>query len=144
MDVDSAPTGAAAENPPWYYGQGRLCPVRLLCFDIVSVFIFTGSFCCRFCPLFGGISLRLVRSFQSGFLRLPAGSRCITSPGNISHTGRSFDWNNPSMNYLYHRTFLYPVPYIHESGMNPTIQKIPRWLIFHKEVKTQRLCNQPE
>ena len=25
--------------------------------------------------------------------------------GSISHTGWSFDWNNPSMNYLYHRTF---------------------------------------
>ena len=27
------------QNPPWYYRQGRLCPVRLLCFGIVSVFI---------------------------------------------------------------------------------------------------------
>lgn len=38
------------QNPPWYYGQGRLCPVRLLCFGIVSVFIFAGSLCCRSCP----------------------------------------------------------------------------------------------
>ncbi len=30
------------------------------------------------------------------------------------------------MNYLYHRPFLYPVPYVHESGMKPKIQKIPR------------------
>ena len=28
----------------------------------------------------------------------PAASHCATSPGSISHTGRSFDWNNPSMN----------------------------------------------
>ena len=38
------------QNPLWYYGQGRLCPVKLLCFGIVSVFIFAGSFCCRSCP----------------------------------------------------------------------------------------------
>ena len=37
--------------------------------------------------------------------------------GSISHTGWSFDWNNPSMNYLYHRTFLYPVPYVHKVGI---------------------------
>ena len=77
-------------------------------------------------PVFGGVSLRLVRSFRSGFLRFPAGSRCVTSPGSISHTGRSFDWNNPSMNCLYHRTFLYPVPYVHKSGIKPKIQKFPR------------------
>ena len=27
------------QNPPWYYGQGRLRPVGLLCFGIVLVFI---------------------------------------------------------------------------------------------------------
>ena len=27
------------QNPPWYYGQGRLYPVGLLCFGIVLVFI---------------------------------------------------------------------------------------------------------
>ena len=27
------------QNPPWYYGQGRLYPVGLLCFSIVLVFI---------------------------------------------------------------------------------------------------------
>ena len=37
--------------------------------------------------------------------------------GSISHTGWSFDWNNPSMNYLYHRTFLCPVPYVHKVGI---------------------------
>ncbi|ARE65141.1 hypothetical protein ADH76_25940 [Enterocloster clostridioformis] len=58
---------------------------------------------------------------RSGFLRFPAGSRCVTSPGSISHTGRSFDWNNPSMNCLYHMTFLYHVPYVHESGMKAKI-----------------------
>ena len=80
---------------------------------------------CRFfvvpAPVFGGVSLSLVRSLRSEFLRFPAGSRCVTSPGSISHTGRSFDWNNPSMNCLYHMTFLYPVPYVHKSGMKPKI-----------------------
>ena len=45
-----------------------------------------------------GVSLPLVRSLRSWFLHFPAASRCATSPGSISHTGRSFDWNNPSMN----------------------------------------------
>ena len=40
-----------------------------------------------------GVSLPLVRSLRSGFLHFPAASRCATSPGSISHTGRSFDWN---------------------------------------------------
>ena len=44
------------------------------------------------------VSLPLVRSLRSGFLHFPSASRCATSPGSISHTGRSFDWNNPSMN----------------------------------------------
>ena len=114
------------QNPPWYYGQGRLCPVRLLCFGIVSVFILPVPSAVVPAPVFGGVSLSLVRSFRSGFLRFPAGSRCVTSPGSISHTGRSFDWNNPSMNCLYHRTFLYPVPYIHKVGIKPEIRKFPR------------------
>ena len=46
--------------------------------------------------------------------------------GSISHTGWSFDWNNPSMNYLYHRTFLYPVPYVHKVGMEDENRKFPR------------------
>ena len=114
------------QNPPWYYGQGRLCPVKLLCFGIVSVFILPVPSAVVPAPVFGGVSLPLVRSFRSGFLRFPAGSRCATSPGSISHTGRSFDWNNPSMNCLYHRTFLYPVPYVHKSGIKPKIRKFPR------------------
>ncbi len=87
-----------------------------------------GSFCQDFVQQagIGGVSLSLVRSLRSGFLRFPAGSRCVTSPGSISHTGRSFDWNNPSMNCLYHRTFLYPVPYIHKVGITPEIRKFPR------------------
>ena len=44
----------------------------------------------------------------------------------ISHTGWSFDWNNPSMNYLYHRTFLCPVPYVHKVGIRGKNQKFPR------------------
>ena len=46
--------------------------------------------------------------------------------GSISHTGWSFDWNNPSMNYLYHRTFLCPVPYVHKVGIRGKNQKFPR------------------
>ncbi|EFP59920.1 hypothetical protein HMPREF0983_03806 [Erysipelotrichaceae bacterium 3_1_53] len=46
--------------------------------------------------------------------------------GSISHTGWSFDWNNPSMNYLYHRTFLCPVPYVHKVGIRSKNQKFPR------------------
>ena len=46
--------------------------------------------------------------------------------GSISHTGWSFDWNNPSMNYLYHRTFLCPVPYVHKVGIRGKKRKFPR------------------
>ena len=48
------------------------------------------------------------------------------SDKGISHTGWSFDWNNPSMNYLYHRTFLCPVPYVHKVGIKGKNQKFPR------------------
>ena len=33
---------------------------------------------------------------------------------------------NPSMNYLYHRTFLCPVPYVHKVGIRGKNQKFPR------------------
>ena len=46
--------------------------------------------------------------------------------GSISHTGWSFDWNNPSMNYLYHRTFLCLVRYVHKVGIRGKNQKFPR------------------
>ncbi|EEU97554.1 hypothetical protein FAEPRAA2165_00849 [Faecalibacterium duncaniae] len=46
--------------------------------------------------------------------------------GSISHTGWSFDWNNPSMNYLYHRTFLCLVRYVHKVGIKGKNQKFPR------------------
>ena len=46
--------------------------------------------------------------------------------GSISHAGWSFDWNNPSMNYLYHRTFLCPMPYVHKVGIRGKNQKFPR------------------
>ena len=39
---------------------------------------------------------------------------------------RDSDWNNPSMNYLYHRTFLCPVPYVHKVGIKGKNQKFPR------------------
>ncbi|EGT5374028.1 hypothetical protein CUA76_17275 [Clostridioides difficile] len=63
---------------------------------------------------------------RSGFLHFPAASRCATSPGSISHTGRSFDWNNPSMNYLYDSPFLFPVPYVHKVGFRGEKRKFPR------------------
>ena len=73
-----------------------------------------------------------------GFLRFPAGSRCATSPGSISHTGRSFDWNNPSMNYLYHRTFLSLVPYVHKKGIKGKYRKFPRlWKVWYNPVRRQ-------
>src|SRR5699024_7016873 len=65
---------------------------------------------------FSGVSLPLVRSLRSRFLHLLAAGRRATSPGSISHTGRSFDWNNPSMNYPYHRPFLCPRPYVRKVG----------------------------
>ena len=80
-----------------------------------------------FLPLaLNGVSLPLVRSLRSGFLHFPAASRCATSPGSISHTGRSFDWNNPSMNYLYDSPFLFPVPYVHKVGFRGEKRKFPR------------------
>ena len=116
----------AAPKSPLVLRAGQTMPREIVVFRYRFGVHFAGSLCCRSCPRLGGVSLRLVRSFQSGFLRFPAGSRCVTSPRSISHTGRSFDWNNPSMNCLYHRTFLYPVPYVHKSGIKPKIQKFPR------------------
>ena len=93
---------------------------HLSCFDITLVFISPVRSVVVPAPGFcGGVSLPLVRSLQSGFLRFPTGSHCATSLGCISHTGRSFDWNNPSMNNLYDRTFSCPVPYIRKVGMKP-------------------------
>ena len=86
-----------------------------------------------------GVSLPLVRSLRSGFLHFPAASRCATSPGSISHTGRSFDWNNPSMNYLYHRPFLFPVPYIHKVGFRGEKRKFPRlWKVWYNPVSGRK------
>ena len=87
-------------------------PIRLSCFGIISV---------------------SVRQFSLGYARFGQGSS-ISLPkvmalhrrGSISHTGWSFDWNNPSMNYLYHRTFLCPVPYVHKVGIKGKNQKFPR------------------
>ena len=106
------------------------------------------SFRCSFSPVLpdvvpapdshNGVSLPLVRSLRSGFLHFPAASPCATSPGSISHTGRSFDWNNPSMNYLYHRTFLCLVPYIHKVGFWSKNQKFPRlWKVCYNPYERQ-------
>ena len=102
-------------------------PIRLSCFGIISVSFrcqFASSPRCRSSPeSHSGVSLPLVCSFRSGFLHIPAKSHGTTSPGK--HIP-SFDWNNPSMNYLYHRTFLCPVPYVHKVGIKGKNQKFPR------------------
>lgn len=40
--------------------------------------------------------------------------------------GRSFDWNNPSMNWLYYGTFLSLLPYVRKVGNAAGNQKFPR------------------
>ena len=50
----------------------------------------------------------------------------MTAEANILSAAAAFDWNNPSMNYLYHRTFLCPVPYVHKVGIRGKNQKFPR------------------
>ena len=109
-------------------------PIRLSCFGIISV-----SFRYHFgvsSPVLPGVvpPLNLTTAYRSlWYARFGQGSS-ISLPkvmalhrrGSISHTGWSFDWNNPSMNYLYHRTFLCPVPYIHKVGIRGKNQKFPR------------------
>ncbi len=73
----------------------------------------------------GGVSLPLVRSLRLGF-SFPATVHGGTSSGEHIPSARSCDWSNPSMNCIYHRTFLYPFPYFHKSGMKRNNQKIPR------------------
>ena len=41
-------------------------------------------------------------------------------------TAGVYESDNPSMNYLYHRTFLCPVPYVHKVGIRGKNQKFPR------------------
>ena len=88
-------------------------PIRLSCFGIISVSVR------QFSPVGVVPPLNLTAAYRSlWYARFGQGSS-ISLPkvmalhrrGSISHTGWSFDWNNPSMNYLYHRTFLCPVPY---------------------------------
>ena len=90
-------------------------PIRLSCFGVSS-------------PVLPGVvpPLNLTAAYRSlWYARFGQGSS--TSPpkvmalhcrGSISHTGWSFDWNNPSMNYLYHRTFLCPVLNVRNIGKN--------------------------
>ena len=98
-------------------------PIRLSCFGVSS-------------PVLPGVvpPLNLTAAYRSlWYARFGQGSS-ISLPkvmalhrrGSISHTGWSFDWNNPSMNYLYHRTFLCPVPYVHKVGIKGKNQKFPR------------------
>ena len=49
-------------------------------------------------------SLWYARFGQGSSISLPK-VMTLHRRGSISHTGWSFNWNNPSMNYLYHRTF---------------------------------------
>ena len=98
-------------------------PIRLSCFGVSS-------------PVLPGVvpPLNLTAAYRSlWYARFGQGSS-ISLPkfmalhrrGSISHTGWSFDWNNPSMNYLYHRTFLCHVRYVHKVGIPGKNQKFPR------------------
>ena len=98
-------------------------PIRLSCFGVSS-------------PVLPGVvpPLNLTAAYRSlWYARFGQGSStslpkvmALHRRGSISHTGWSFDWNNPSMNYLYHRTFLCPVPYVHKVGIRSKNQKFPR------------------
>lgn len=102
-------------------------PINLLCFGIV---LGISS------PVLPGVvpPLNLTAAYRSlWYARFGQGSSisllkvmALHRRGSISHTGWSFDWNNPSMNYLYHRTFLCPVPYVHKVGIRGKNQKFPR------------------
>ena len=70
-------------------------------------------------------SLWYARFGQGSSISLPK-VMALHRRGSISHTGWSFDWNNPSMNYPYHRTFLCPVPYVHKVGIRGKNRKFPR------------------
>ena len=60
--------------------------------------------------------------------------------GCISHAGRSFDWNNPSMNCPYHRTFLCLVLYIRKVGNHEAFQSFPRFRIWPLKAKKAEHC----
>ena len=107
--------------------RAEYLPINLLCFGIV---LGISS------PVLPGVvpPLNLTAAYRSlWYARFGQGSS-ISLPkvmtlhrrGSISHTGWSFDWNNPSMNYLYHRTFLCPMPYVHKVGIRGKNQKFPR------------------
>ena len=107
--------------------RAEYLPINLSCFGIV---LGISS------PVFPGVvpPLNLTAAYRSlWYARFGKGSS-ISLPkvmalhrrGSISHTGWSFDWNNPSMNYLYHRTFLCPMPYVHKVGIRSKNQKFPR------------------
>ena len=98
-------------------------PIRLSCFGVSS-------------PVLPGVvpPLNLTAAYRSlWYARFGKGSStslpkvmALHRRGSISHTGWSFDWNNPSMNYLYHRTFLCLVRYVHKVGIKGKNQKFPR------------------
>ena len=98
-------------------------PIRLSCFGVSSPVLpgvvpplnLTAAYC----------SLWYARFGQGSSISLPK-VMALHRRGSISHTGWSFDWNNPSMNYLYHRTFLCPVPYVHKVGITGKKRKFPR------------------
>ena len=98
-------------------------PIRLSCFGVSSPVLpgvvpplnLTAAYC----------SLWYARFGQDSSTSLPK-VMALHRRGSISHTGWSFDWNNPSMNYLYHRTFLCLVRYVHKVGIKGKNQKFPR------------------
>ena len=98
--------------------------IRLSCFGIISVSVLPGVV-----P-----PLNLTAAYRSLWYAHFGQGSSISLPkvmalhrrGSISHTGWSLDWNNPSMNYLYHRTILCPVPYVHTVGIRGKNQKFPR------------------
>ena len=115
------------EIPRSINNRAEYLPINLSCFGIV---LGISS------PVLPGVvpplnltaayrSLWYARSGQGSSISLPE-VMALHRRGSISHTGWSFDWNNPSMNYLYHRTFLYPVPYVHKVGMEGENRKFPR------------------
>ena len=117
----------AAPKSPLVLRAGQTMPREIVVFRYRF-----GVHFCRF-PLLSFLPPSLAAFRSPWYARCGQGSSvslpevvALHRRGSISHTGRSFDWNNPSMNCLYHRTFLYPVPYIHKVGITPEIRKFPR------------------
>ena len=94
--------------------------IRLSCFGIISVSVLPGVVPPQNLTA-AYRSLWYARFGQGSSISLP-NVMALHRRGSISHTGWSFDWNNPSMNYLYHRTFLCLVRYVHKVGIRGKIR----------------------